>query len=136
MRVLIEKIRILDHKEPWWKGRGEIVFDVRVYTPNFGGIERLTRLPESGFYSASKKPRRSVIRLEKEVFNDYVVDELAIQMSGTELDTFDPNDYLGMYQRAFVREPKTWFGSYGPGDEPVEPESLECWQVWYRIEPA
>lgn len=136
VRVTIDRIRILEHSEPWWKGKGEIVFDVRVFTPNHGGVERLTRLPEAGFYSASDRPGSNVIRVGRVVFEGPVSDELAIQVVGRELDTFDPDDHLGLYQRSFRRDPANWFGSYGPGDERVEPETLECFEIWYRIEPG
>lgn len=134
VRVVVERIQILNTLEPWFKGQGEFVFSARVRTRDLGEIVRHTRLPESGFYAASDQPGQDMIEIETVVFDDLVVDELGIEISGLELDTFDPSDEVGRYRRAFRGDPASWAGEYGPDDDPIDPEDMENWRVWYRIE--
>ncbi len=134
VRVVIERIQILNTLEPWFKGQGEFVFTARVRTRNLGGIERETRLPESGFYPASDQPGQDMIEIEQTVYDDLATDELGIEVTGVELDTFDPSDHVGRYRRAFRGLPTDWVGQYGPADDPIDPEDMENWRVWYRIE--
>ena len=134
VRVIVERIQILNTLEPWFKGQGEFVFSARVRTRNLGGLGKDTRLPAAGFYAASGQPGQDVIEIETVVFDDLVIDELGIEISGMELDTFDPDDEVGRYRRAFRGDPLSWAGDYGPADDPIDPEDMDNWRVWYRIE--
>jgi hypothetical protein len=134
VRVVIERIQILNTLEPWFKGQGEFVFTARVRTRNLGEVDRRTRLPESGFYAASDQPGQDMIEVNTVVFDDLAVDEIGIEVSGLELDTFDPDDEVGCYRRAFRGDPASWAGAYGPADDAIDPEDMENWRLWYRIE--
>lgn len=136
MRVVLEKIQILEDRDPWIKGRGEIWFASRVYTSDNGGFERITRLPQQGVFKISGRKGRNVLDLNKVIFNGYAEHDLAVEILATEKDTFDPDDSVGKYTRLFCAPAESWFGSYGPGDEPVDPEEAAAWRVWYRIERA
>ncbi len=134
VRVVIERIQILDDREPWFKGKGEFRFRARVHTPANGGITQDTVLPPSGVYKASDAPGENVLALNAEVFSGYADDELWIEVVATEQDTFDPDDLLGKYTRMLSGPTGGWFRQYGPGDQIVEPEDMISWRIWYRVE--
>lgn len=137
IRVVLEKIQILDDHDPWIKGKGEICFHTRVATANNGGMLQKVRLPEHGIYKVSDKPGRNMVELNQEIFNGYAKDDLRVEIVATELDTFDPDDTIGKYSRVFCHDASQWFGRYSPEDErPIDPEDLISWRVWYRIEKA
>jgi hypothetical protein len=131
IRVVIEKIQIVDDQDPWWKGAGEIDFSVRVRTENNGGVERTTRLPENGHYRLRSGESITLNRL---VFEGFAVDHLAIRIDAMERDKFSPDDSLGAYTRVFGCAADAWFDTYGPFDEALDPERVGPWQLWYRIE--
>lgn len=134
VRVVIERIQILNTLEPWFKGQGEFVFTARVRSRNPCELECRTRLPTSGFYPASDQPGQDMILVDTVVFDDLVVDEMGVEVYGLELDTFDPDDEVGRYRRAFRGDPTSWLGTYGPSDDPIDPEDMDNWRLWYRIE--
>jgi hypothetical protein len=68
------------------------------------------------------------------IFEGYAEDDLAIEIAGTEKELFDPDESMGRYVRTFSCDAERWFGSYGPGDEAIDPEDIGVWKVWYRIE--
>lgn len=136
MRVVLEKIQILEDRDPWIKGRGEIRFAARVYTANNGGRLQETRLPTQGVYKISDRPGQNMLELDQVLFEDYAADDLRIEIVGVEEDTFDPDDTVGKYTRLFSGPAETWFGSYGPNGEVVDPEDMLTWRIWYRIERA
>ena len=74
--------------------------------------------------------------LEAELFNDWVEGKLAVQIGGVELDTFDPDDRLSPFKQLFSGDPIKWHGHYAPTGEAIDPQDLEGWKVWFRIEPA
>jgi hypothetical protein len=63
-----------------------------------------------------------------------VEDDLAIEIAGTEQELFDPYESIGRYVRKFRCDAGRWFGSYGPGSEPIDPEDVGAWKVWHRIQ--
>jgi hypothetical protein len=136
LRVVLEKIQILEDRDPWLKGKGEVRFAARVYTANNGGVLRQTRLPATGVFKVSDRPGRNVLELNQVIFDGYAADDLRVEIVGTEEDTFDPDDTVGKYTRLFTGSPERWFGEYGPNGEPVDPEDMVAWKVWYRIERA
>jgi hypothetical protein len=134
LRVVLEKIQILEDRDPWIKGPGEIRFGARVHTANNGGDLQQTQLPAQGVYKISDRPGRNVLELDQVIFDGYAADDLRIELVGVEEDTFDPDDTLGKYTRLFCGSPASWYGSYGPSGEVVDPEDMLAWRVWYRIE--
>jgi hypothetical protein len=136
LRVVLEKIQILDDRDPWIKGRGEITLRARVHSPSNGGITRETRFPFDGAYSISDRPGRNVLALDAEIFRGFADEELWIEVVAAEEDTFDPDDLLGKYTRVLSGPAASWFGDYGPGDQVIEPEDMISWRIWYRVERA
>lgn len=136
LRVVLDKIQILDDRDPWIKGKAELTIGVRVHTPANGGITRETRLPSSGVFSISDKPGQNVLELDTEIFRGHADDELRVQVVLTEHDTFDPDDLLGKYTRVLSGPPEHWFGEYGPDGKAVDPEDMIYWRLWYRVEKA
>ena len=135
IRVVLEKIR------SWKTGtrgsrRGEIQFACRVFTSDNGGTERQTRLPQTGVFKISDRPGHNVLQLDKVIFSGHAENDLAVEILAMERDRFDPDDSVGKYTRLFCAPAASWFGSYQPGDEPVDPESAPAWRIWYRIERA
>lgn len=133
-RVVLEKIEILDDLDTFIKGAGEFVFSTEVFSANNGGVTQSHRFPEKGVMKVSDRDAHNCVSFDCPIFEGYVVDDLRIAISGTEKDLFDPNDTLGKYSRLFSGEIARHFGAYGPNGEPVEPEDLISWRVWYRIE--
>ncbi|WP_152039911.1 hypothetical protein [Salinigranum salinum] len=133
LRVVLERIRILDDQDTWLKGAGELSFTTTVYSPSNGGVERTNSFPESGTFSIDAGEE---IHLDATIFEGRVADELRVRIDGVEADTFDPDDTVGSYTRVLSGPAIDWFGSYRPDDEHVDPEDMNAWQVWYRIEPV
>ncbi|HEX6077752.1 MAG TPA: hypothetical protein VFZ32_21145 [Micromonosporaceae bacterium] len=132
VRIVLEEITILDDRDPWLKGAGEIDLDVLVYSADNGGQQRHLRLPEHGHLPASSG---GTLPLEIEIFDGIVHDHLALRIGVMERDTLDPDDNLGVYTRIFRCGPAGWLGAYRPGQElPIDPQTLGYWQLAYRIE--
>ena len=134
VRVVLERVQILDDRDPWIKGKGEIRFRTRVHTANNGGRTETTAIPDHGVLKVSDKPGHNVVELDTVIFDDFAADDLRIEIIAVEEDTFDPDDSLGKYTRLFCGDANGWFGIYGPNGEVIEPEDLVAWRVWYRIE--
>lgn len=132
-RVVLERIRILDDQDTWLKGAGELSFTTTVYSPSNGGVERTNSFPESGMFSIDSGEE---VHLDATIFEGRASDELRVRIDGVEADTFDPDDTVGSYTRVLSGSTTDWFGSYRPDDEHVDPEDMNAWQVWYRIEPV
>lgn len=135
VRIVLERIQIVDDNDPLLKGAGEFRFRARVHPDDDASVREI-RLPGRGKFRISDRPGRNVLDLDVPIFEGVVRDRLAVEISGVELDTFDPDDRLAAYRRIFSGTPEAWVGSFGPGDEAVEPEDLGDWKVWYRIERA
>jgi hypothetical protein len=136
VRVCLEKVQILDDKDPCFLGDGEFQFFARV-SPASGGIASAWRKvagPRGSFDAGAG----AVIQLDTVVFDDLVgvEDKLQITLGGREIDWpswLDGSDSLTTYRRN-VPVPAV-SRSYGPGDEGNDdPESLSDWKVWYRLE--
>jgi hypothetical protein len=133
IRVVLERIQILNDQDPWLKGAGEFRFKARVSSRD-RGLLRETMFPSKGHYSISDKPGKNTVQLDLVLFEGFVEDQMTIEIIGVELDTFDPDDQLCPYRRIFTGAPGECLGSFGPGDEDIELEDLGDWKVWYRIE--
>lgn len=134
LRVVVDKIEILKDYDPWLKGRGEIAFVARVETSDNGGQRVRTRVPERGYYKIGDDPGRNVLELNQTIFVGHAVDDLRIEIVGTEQDTFDPDDWMGKCTRVLCSPAEGWFGDYGPRSDEITPEDVGPWRIWYRIE--
>lgn len=133
IRVVLERILVVDDSDPKFKGAGEIDFDVLVRTEDNGGREERTRLPAHGHFKIASG---EYVEIGESIFEGFVEDDLAVGIRAMERDTFDPDDNLGSYARTFSCGVDDWIGAYRPGDERVDPEDVGQWQVFYRIERA
>jgi hypothetical protein len=136
IRVILERVRILDDHEPWWKGDGDFVFQTAVEFNNEKCRRHTRRLPARGHIEIGDEPGENERRLEHCIFDGYVAEKDAMRLSiiPVEKDTFDADDLLARYTRRFQGAPESWVGRYGPDDEPNDPERRKDWLVWYRIE--
>jgi hypothetical protein len=138
IRIVLEKVRILDDHEPWFKGRGAFCFTTRLTLNRERCHRHVARVPETGVLKISDRPGRNERTLNVCVFDGLVTesDRMEFAILPEEQDWLDPNDPLGRYYRQFEGAPEGWVGVYGPGDEPVgsDPERLGDWQVQCRIE--
>ncbi len=136
VKVTLNRIRTLTDKETWFPSPGEMVFD-SVVVPN-GEPNRLVRrrIPSQGILKLTDGECRDC----NEVLFDGFVEEgasLDVSLGGTEYDWllfFTKKDKYCRYRRKFTGNIASWQGSYGPGDEANDPESLHDWQLWYKIE--
>ena len=134
VKVVIDKIRILDDKDPCLKGKGELTFTTVVVPDNDTDRKQVIRLPEEGVYHVGDKPGKNDIELGVTVFHGAVKNRtLSLTISGKEIDLFDPDDELARYHREFAGDPAEWYGKYYPGDEYLDAEDVGGWAVWYRI---
>ncbi len=134
IRVVLERIDILDDQDPFLKGAGEFRFAATVHTPDEGGRVAKVRFPSRGHYDICDRGGRGGIDLECLIFEGAVEEKLAIEIRGVELDTFDPDDKLPTYRRIFHGKPEDWLGAYGPTGSLIDSEDLGPWRIHYRIE--
>lgn len=136
VRVVIDRIQITADREPFFKGKGEFRFIAKVYTPNNGGILTENIFPLAGCYHLSDIAGTNEIKLNTTIFENWVEDELRIQIGGVELDTFDPDDHLLHYRQEYNGNPVSWFKNYSPSGDPIDSMDMDGWKLWYRIEQA
>lgn len=134
VKVVIDKIRILDDKDPCFKGKGELTFTTVVVPDHDTDKKQVTHLPKTGVYHVGDKPGKNDLELGVTVFQGVVKNKsLSISISGKEIDLFDPDDELARYHRDFTGDPADWYGKYYPGDEYLDAEDVGDWAIWYRI---
>lgn len=136
VKVVIDKIQITDDREPFFKGKGEFRFFAKVYTPNNGGILTENIFPLEGCYHLSDIAGTNEIKLNATIFENWVENELRIQIGGIELDTFDPDDHLLRHKQEYTGNPVSWFKNYSPSGDPIDSMDMDGWKLWYRIEQA
>jgi photosystem II stability/assembly factor-like uncharacterized protein len=138
IRITLEKIKITDDREPWFKGRGEFRFRADVSFNESRSRRHISLMPEKGYFKLGDWEGANEKVLDVCLFDGYVAedDAMTLTISGVEADLFDPDDALALYRRKFPAGPETWVGSYAPDDEPAaaDKESLPDWQLWYRID--
>ncbi|MGH8352634.1 MAG: WD40/YVTN/BNR-like repeat-containing protein [Pseudomonas sp.] len=137
IRVILEKVRVLDDQDPCFKGRGEFQFNACVGFNDDACRRHFRRLPHCGSYKISDWPGCNEQVIETCLFDGFVAEEdrMTVALLPVEQDLLDPDDVLRRYRRIFNGPPETWVGRYSPGDEGQgDPEALGDWQVWYRIE--
>lgn len=131
--VRLDRIQILDDKDPLLKGKGEIVFETQV-APNASPTRTVAmRLPSSGHYSVGSG---GIVEVGQVIFSGWVEEDarLWIGVSGRELDfpsCFDKDDPFTRYVRSLRLPERTT--ELGPGDEPNDPEALADWKLWYTV---
>jgi hypothetical protein len=133
IRVILEKVYIVDDMDPFPKGSGEIDLQIQVYSDNYEGSVKNIRIPEQGHY---KVKSGGTLEINEIIFENIAKDHLAIRIDAMERDSTDPDDNLGSYTRTFRGDPSSWLGKYTPDDEVVDAENLRFWKVYYRIENA
>ena len=134
VKVILDKIRIMNDRDPCIKGKGELTFTSVVVPDNDASGKQVTRLPGKGVYHVSDKPGENEIRLEVTLFDGIVKNRsLSMSISGKEIDFLDPDDELNRYRRVFSGDPDTWYGQYYPSDEYLDREDVGDWALWYRI---
>jgi hypothetical protein len=136
LRIVLDRVQILDDHDPWILGKGEFVFTSQVLVDGDPVKGSRVRIPESGYISISDRPSHNIIELNEPVFDGCVSpgEQLTMSLLGTELDKFMANDETTRYRRTFTGEPETWIGLYRPDDEARDPENMRDWRVWYHIE--
>ncbi|HEX2027122.1 MAG TPA: hypothetical protein VHF25_03905 [Nitriliruptorales bacterium] len=127
VRVILEKVRILDRRHPTVDGTREIGLDVLVRTDDRGGTEQRTRLPSVGHYRLVSPWS---FKLAETAFEGEVDEHLRIRIA---LADRTAGQSLDVYEREFTSQPESWPGRYAP-DQAAGPEHLGFWQIFYRIE--
>ena len=133
LRVTLDRVQILETKEPFFKPFGEVRLRARVSTRNNGGVVVETTAPERGAYRVSTHPGRNVLELGVQIFEDYVEDHLDVELMAIEVDRFTADEAYQKYRRIH-RGAEALSGLFGPDEEILDPEELPDWRVWYRIE--
>jgi hypothetical protein len=138
IRVLLEKVRILDDHDPWLKRAGEFHFTT-VVTFNDDPCRRYWhRIPQKGYITIDQTSGRNERELKECIFDGYVTedDRMEISLLPVEQDWLDPDDPLSRYRRRFEGPAENWVGRYGPNDEEPrnDPERLKDWHLWYVVE--
>jgi hypothetical protein len=133
LRVTLDRVQILDTKEPFFKPFGEIRLRARVSTPNNGGIVSETSAPAEGSFSVYGRGERSLVELGLPIFEGYVEDHLEVELEAIEVDQLSCPDAYQTYRRIH-RGAERLAGLFGPDDEILDAEEMTDWRVWYRIE--
>ncbi len=136
IRIILEKVQILDDHEPWFKGRGDFQFTTMATFNGEPSRRHMQRIPETGVLKISAAPGRNERVLNACLFDGLVAeaDRLELAILPLEKDTLDPDDPLVRFRRSFDGPPESWVGRYVPDDEPDDPERRKDWLLWYRIE--
>ena len=137
IRIVLEKVQVLDDRDPWIFGRGEFSFTAAVEVEGDPARRRL-RIPHLGVLKVSDLPGKNVVELDAAVFEGLVPAgrRVTLAIHATEHDMLTEDDESTRYRRTFTGEPGSWVGSYTPDDAPPDPEAMVDWRVWYRIEEA
>jgi hypothetical protein len=138
IRVVLERVKILDDHDPWFKHAGEFHFTTVVSFNQDDCRRHWRRIPQKGTIKIDDFPTRNERALDVCIFDGFVAesDRMEISMLPVEEDWLDPDDELSRYRRQFEGPPETWVGRYAPSDEPSgnDPERQKDWRVWYRVE--
>lgn len=137
IRVILDKVQILDDRDPCFKGAGEFHFNACVAFNADPCRRHFRRLPHTGFYKISDRPGKNQQVINTCLFDGFVAeaDRMTLSLLPIEEDLISPDDKLSRYQRIFNGPPETWVGHYAPEDEGQgDPEVMGDWLVWYHIE--
>ena len=131
IRVILERIDVLDAYGPLVHGSGQLRLLARVTSNDGGGVGSMTTLPKTGFYTVKDQVDGYRIDINREIFRGTVTDDLTVELDSAETGyTARTSPYI----RKFSGSALTWLGTYKPGDEQYDPEDVGDWKVWYRIE--
>lgn len=134
VKVILDKIRIMNDHDPCLRGPGELTFTAVVVPDNDTSRTQVTRLPAQGVYTISDRPGENDLPLDVTLFEGVVHhNTLELVISGKEIDHFDPDDELHRYHRRFTGDSSQWYGQYAPTDEYLDREDVGDWALWYRI---
>lgn len=136
VRMVLEGVRVTDDREPFFKHDGEFRFYARAWTPDNGEQFVEEVFPRHGVFRLGDLPGGNRAELDAVLFDGWVEGELALEVGGVELDTFDPDDRLSTFKRVFTGDPSGWMGRYGPTGGRIDPQDPGGWQLWFRIEPG
>ncbi len=138
IRVVLEKVRILDDHDPCIRGRGEFSFSTCVGFNDERCRRHWRRLPQKRYYKISDWPKHNELELDECIFDGFVAesDNMLISILPNEADWPDPDDAASRYLRRFNGPPENWVGRYAPNDELPDRDSerMADWMVWYRVE--
>jgi hypothetical protein len=136
VRVTLEAIELTDLDDR--KGSDELHFAAMVAPDGDRRRATIRRLPIRG----AKVGERA--ELNEVLFDGVLADAgwLAIAFAGTEVDLRSylaergkkGGKTLARYVRRLRGPVPSWAGRYEPRDERPDPEELEDWRVWYRVE--
>jgi hypothetical protein len=133
LRVTLDRVQILESKEPFFKPYGEVRLHTRVSTRDYGGTVVETTAPEKGAFRVSAHAGKNMVELEVPIFEGWVDDHLEVELSAVEVDRFSHDETYQTYRRIH-RGTGGLTGRFGPGDEVLDTEDMPDWRVWYRIE--
>jgi hypothetical protein len=132
LRVTLDRVQILDSKEPFFKPFGEVRLRARVSTENNGGIEIETTAPRKGSYRVSKHAGHNMVDVKVPIFEGWVEDHLEVELTAIEVDRLTRDEAYQTYRR--IHRGPGLSGDFGPDDEILDTEEMPDWRVWYRIE--
>jgi hypothetical protein len=137
IRVFLERIEVNSLGRPPSQPLHGLRLFTRVRTDDNGMIEQRHVLPAEGAYPLSGSASTTVLSINAEIFRGYVEDDLAIQIKARE-ETCGEKHALPLcrYRRLLTGPVTSFLGYYRPNDEPIDPENVGAWEVWYRIERA
>ncbi|WP_412003403.1 hypothetical protein [Nocardia sp. CWNU-33] len=67
-------------------------------------------MPEKGRSHLSDKPGRNTLHINLPLFEGFVENDIGMEITGIEMDTFDTYDKLRPYRRALTGSPAEWLG--------------------------
>ncbi len=134
VKVTLDKIQVLDDKDPCFMGKGELEFDA-IVAPNSNPHRAVrTRIPRVGTLELASGSAKEVHQV---IFEGLVEQDatLSVTVGGKELDWllfFEREEELARYHRTLKLEPGKH--TLSPDDEKNDPEALADWKLWYTVE--
>src|SRR5262245_16280400 len=113
LRVTLDRVQILDTKEPFFKPFGEIRLRARVSTQNNGGVVRETTAPEQGAFCVRGQGDKSMVELDLPIFEGWVEDHLEVELRAVEVDRLSRDEAYQTYRRIH-RGAERLAGLFGP----------------------
>jgi hypothetical protein len=132
LRVTLDRVQILDSKEPFFKPFSEVRLRTRVSTLNNGGIVVETTAPRRGAFRVSTHAGKNMVDIGQAIFEGWVEDHLEVELTAVEVDRLSRDEAYQTYRR--IHRSSELTGEYGPDDEILDAEEMTDWRVWYRIE--
>jgi hypothetical protein len=106
----------------------------RIRTEDNGITEQRHALPEHApGFKLNGTATTDVVHIGTEIFRGWVEDDLAVEISAAEVRAYE-GEALCKYKRVFSGPVESFLRNYRPNDEPIDPEVMGSWEVWYRVE--